>query len=143
MRPRHIVAWAAIGVTAALSTITAVAYAIPYDRVSASTWQVSDREVRPGDTVYLSNTFCSDGVQYSSVRFIVRPGVARSSGWTEFSPPVSDITGCRPARVPFLIPDDVPPGEWRAMYRTTYQANPIRSVTFETFSEPFTVLPVK
>ena len=138
-RRRYVIAWAAIAGILAVSALTAVAYLLPYDNVSASSWTVSDTTVEQGQTIFLTNTFCSDGTPWQSERFVSRPGVARAVGVTEFSPPVSDVTGCRPAKVAFTVPEDVPPGVWHALYRTTYQANPIREITFETVSEPFTV----
>lgn len=101
---------------------------------------VSRKTVTAGETVLVTTPeFCNFGVETMLRRKIANETGALLIDPIEFYAPTGPT--CLPERFFYvLIPAEVPPGQWRLVFESTYQANPVRSVTIEISTNYFTVL---
>ncbi len=101
---------------------------------------VSRDTVTAGETVLVTTPeFCNFGVETMLRRKIANETGALLIDPIEFYAPTGPT--CLKERFFYvLIPAEVPPGQWRLIFESTYQANPVRSVTIEISTNYFTVV---
>ena len=82
--------------------------------------------------------YCNDGVEVWVDRQISNDFGSLSLPSLRFYAP--HIPTCiDPNRFFVVIPHETPPGEWRITFTSTYQANPVQSITTERATDSFTV----
>lgn len=121
----------------------------PYDNISNSPFQTDKKQYKHGEIVKLSNTFCWDGTPFRADRFFLSRTTKISNGTVEFpfgwanSPVLAEKykkNPCNPTTVTVEIPNSLPVGLWSVVYETSYKANPVRTVSFDTQSNVFEVV---
>jgi len=118
----------------------------PYNNVTVEPSVAMPTTVVAGGFVQVETPICTWGVGRIDVvrKLIGAHGATLLSGKEVY--PKTDEFRCvtNPSRVE--IPPDTAPGEYRYELELSYQANPIRTVTVETITNPFTVtqsIPIK
>lgn len=100
-----------------------------------STPVISPAEVKPGDTVVITTSFCKYTDSDSSLTAFWR---RQSDGlvWELTQRTVNVSTKkCDTLVLPLVIPEDIPTGEWQRVNVATYRVNPIAVHTVEWASD--------
>ncbi len=100
---------------------------------------ISAETARPGETIIMVYDFCKNSKTQSELySFWQRKedGLIWEQSRRELS--VSNI-GCHVFKIPLVIPEDIPPGEWKRYNSATFRVNLLATHTVDWESEYITI----